>query len=159
MDATARFYSQPTYVGGGYPVFSGSRRQRGGGVFGSLFKVVAPTLKTVLRKAGSQALGLAGDVAKSALSGEGLAGMKRTFRRQGIKRLKSIGRDTLASARGAIGMSMSNAVKSPRKKKRRRKAAIRAISSTLRKRRNTAAGSVQAKRRRRGAGSGVVLNF
>ena len=58
IDPTARFYSQPSYVGAGFPVFSGSRRQLGGGIFGSLAKMVLPAWKDVggsnLRTTGRQ---------------------------------------------------------------------------------------------------------
>ena len=80
MDTTARFYSQPSYIGGGgFPVFAGSRRQRGGGILGSLAKLVLPVVKSVrksvLRSAGNEAFGLARDVAESALSGQGFDGV------------------------------------------------------------------------------------
>ena len=90
MDSTATFYSQPSYVssGGAFPVFAGGRRQRGGGIFGSLARMVLPALKSVgksvLKSAGQQALGLATEVAQSALSGEGLSGVKQTLQRQGL---------------------------------------------------------------------------
>ena len=51
MDRTSNFYSQPSYVGGGFPVFSGSRRQRGGSIFGALSRVVLPMLKNFGRRA------------------------------------------------------------------------------------------------------------
>ena len=36
MDSTRDFYSKPSYVGGAsFPVYSGSRRQVGGRIFGS----------------------------------------------------------------------------------------------------------------------------
>lgn len=60
MDRTSTFYSQPSYVGGGFPVFSGSRRQRGGNIFGALSRAVLPMLKIFGRRA-------FGHVAKKAL--------------------------------------------------------------------------------------------
>ena len=51
MDRTSTFYSQPSYVGGGFPVFSGSRRQRGGSIFGALSRIVLPMLKNFGRRA------------------------------------------------------------------------------------------------------------
>ena len=105
MDPTAAFYSRPTYSGvggGGFPVFSGSRRQRGGGIFGSLARMVLPVVKSVgtsiLKSAGQQALGLASDAAQSALRGEGLSGVRRTLRQQGLKRLKNVGMSALSAA-------------------------------------------------------------
>ena len=111
MDKTANFYSQPTYVsGGGFPVFAGSRRQRGGGIFGSLAKMVLPALKTVgksvLRSAAREATGLASDVAKSALTGRSL---KQSLRQHGLKRLGNVGRSALSSAMEGFSSAMGNA--------------------------------------------------
>ena len=36
------FYTAPSYMSGGYTVYGGSRRQRGGGMFGSFRKMMAP---------------------------------------------------------------------------------------------------------------------
>ena len=73
MNATSRFYSQPSYVGGiNLSVYSGSRRQTGGSVFGAIKRAVVPTLKTAGKEMGKQALGLFTDVAKDVLSGENL---------------------------------------------------------------------------------------
>ena len=49
MDDTLAFYSRPSteYRGGGFPVFAGSRRQRGGGIFGSLKRFFLPIAKNV----------------------------------------------------------------------------------------------------------------
>ena len=48
MDHTVHFYSQPSYRGGAnFPIFTGSRRQRGGGIFGSLGRMFAPIAKRV----------------------------------------------------------------------------------------------------------------
>jgi len=68
MDRTATFYSTPSYVygAGGMPVFSGSRRQRGGSIFGSLKSFVTPILKRlgnkVAKRGAQEAVGLAKDV-------------------------------------------------------------------------------------------------
>ena len=103
MDPTVRFYSQPTYaVGGGFPVFAGSRRQRGGGIFGSLAKMVLPVIKTVgsavLRNVGGEVAGLARDVAQTALSGRGMAVVRQTLQRQGLKRLQNVGQHAIRTA-------------------------------------------------------------
>ena len=98
MDATAAFYSRPTYSGvggGGFTVFSGGRRQRGGGIFGSLARMVLPVVKqvgkSVLSSVGKQCMGLMKDVGQSILRGEGMSGVQNTLRRQGLKRLKNVG--------------------------------------------------------------------
>ena len=73
MDRTSAFYSQPSYVGGGFPVFSGSRRQRGGSIFGALSRTVLPMLKTFGKKAlghvAKKALGLGQNVLSDTLRG------------------------------------------------------------------------------------------
>ena len=160
MDPTARFYSQPSYVGGGagFPIFSGSRRQRGGGIFGSLAKMVLPVLKNVgssiLRTAGKEAIGLAHDVAESALSGEGMRGVKRTLRQQGLKRLRTVGQNALRTAmsspsRAAPGSDgfLSSATSATALGKRRHR------SST------TAARRGRKRQRRGGGSSGASANF
>ena len=53
-DRTAAFYSGPSYTfrGAGFPVYSGSRRQRGGSILGALARNVLPALgKTALSQA------------------------------------------------------------------------------------------------------------
>ena len=66
MDRSANFYSQPSYVGGGFPIFSGSRRMRGGGIFGSLARLAVPVVKnlgrSLLRAGKHHGLGFAKDV-------------------------------------------------------------------------------------------------
>lgn len=72
MDRTAAFYSGPSYRygGGAMPVFSGSRRHRGGSIFGSLKSFFMPILsslgKRVAKQGAREAVGLAGDVVKDA---------------------------------------------------------------------------------------------
>ena len=67
-------YSGPSYVQGGYPVFAGSRRQVGGGILGSIGRLVFPALKKVavplLKKAGRSLLSIGTNVAADALSGK-----------------------------------------------------------------------------------------
>ena len=72
MDRTAAFYSGPSYRYGGaaMPVFSGSRRHRGGSIFGALKSFFMPILsglgKKVAQQGAREAVGLAGDVVKDA---------------------------------------------------------------------------------------------
>ena len=86
MDATARFYSQPTYVGG-FNIYRGSRRQTGGSVMGAFKNNVLPMLKDVGKQVGKQALGLAGDVAKDLMTGRSLS---ESVKRHGQKRIASM---------------------------------------------------------------------
>ena len=92
MDRTAAFYSRPSYVGAGFPVYSGSRRQRGGSILGSIAKFALPMLKNVGRAALGQAVGLAKDVAHDTLSGQNI---RESFKRRGIQRLKKTVTSTL----------------------------------------------------------------
>ena len=71
MNRTHDFYSRPSYVGGtGFPVYSGSRRQRGGSIFGATLRQVLPDGATVKKAVGKQVLGFVGDVAKDVMRGE-----------------------------------------------------------------------------------------
>ena len=72
MDHTAAFYSRPSYVGAGFPVHPGSRRQWGGSILGSIAKFALPMLTNLGRAALGQAVGLAKDVAQDALSGQNI---------------------------------------------------------------------------------------
>ena len=49
MDRTAAFYSAPSYRygGGAMPVFSGSRRQRGGSIFGAFKRLFMPIITSL----------------------------------------------------------------------------------------------------------------
>ena len=159
MDPTAQFYSQPSYVGAGFPVFSGSRRQRGGGIFGSLAKMVLPVLKSVgssvLRTAGRQAVGLARDVAESALSGQGLTGVRQTLQRQGLKRLGNVGRSALRSAMSGVSTAASDGFQQQRPVSAVRK-------STLGKRRHASklrTSSQRGRKRPRLGGGSTAANF
>ena len=78
MDRTAQFYCRPSYVqrGSGFPVYSGSRRQRGGSILGALKNFFMPILgnigKTALRKGTQQAVGFVGDVAGDLFRGRNM---------------------------------------------------------------------------------------
>ena len=71
MDRTAAFYSTPSYIhGGGLPIYSGARRQRGGSIFGALKRFFLPVVsafgKKIAKQGAQQAVGLAKDVVKDA---------------------------------------------------------------------------------------------
>lgn len=111
MDRTANFYANPTYSGGGsFPVFSGSRRRRGGGILGILKSLALPMLKGVVRKGATQALGLATDVASDLAAGRNL---RSSVMRHGVRRAKRLGSDVLQSTMG----SLSNRTPMKRRKK------------------------------------------
>lgn len=76
MDRTATFYSQPSYVqrGAGLPVYSGSRRQRGGSVLGAVKNFIMPVVSG-LKIVPSDALkGKLGDLPRALLQMQSLGG-------------------------------------------------------------------------------------
>ena len=73
MVSIESLYSQPTYSGGGgIPFFAGSRRQFGGGIFGSLARLVLPTAKRALSTIGKSALKVGRNVAVDVLRGRNI---------------------------------------------------------------------------------------
>jgi len=62
-DILADFYSRPQ-LGGGFPVFKGTRRQVGGSFLSSLARFAIPVLKFL----GKKVLGVAGNVATDVLA-------------------------------------------------------------------------------------------
>ena len=74
MVSIEAIYSQPTYSGGGgIPFFAGSRRQFGGGIFGSLARLVLPTATRALKTIGKSALTVGKNVAADVLQGRNIA--------------------------------------------------------------------------------------
>lgn len=84
MDSTAHFYSAPT----GLPYFKGSRRQSGGGIFGSLARVLLPKLKdfgkSAARRAISAAANVASDVAEGSNFGDAFKSRGKEFLKQSL---------------------------------------------------------------------------
>ena len=76
MNPTASFYSRPSYLSGVGAIYTGTRRQRGGSIFGGLKSVVTPLLstvaKTIKRSVLSNAVGFAGDVVNDIASGKNI---------------------------------------------------------------------------------------
>lgn len=129
MDRTAAFYSQPTYVqrGSGLPVYSGSRRQRGGSVLGALKGFVMPALNTLKKNAvkrmKSEAWNLTKGVVGDAFRGKNIG---QAFKNRGIESVKRLGKGVLIdTANSVIGSASSKrkapAIKRPPAKKRRRR--------------------------------------
>ena len=132
MDRTAAFYSRPSYDsrGGGFPVFSGSRRMRGGSIFGALKQMIVPTLtsvgKSVGRAALKQAVGFASDVASDALRGRNL---KQSLKARGKQRALNVAQTAKNRGLNAMIAAMKGNSQPSRK---RRKAPI---SQTSKRRR------------------------
>lgn len=106
MHPITRFYSEPSYVGGlNFNVYSGSRRQTGGSIFGSIKRAVVPHLKSTGKAMGKQAIGLLTDVAQDVMDGENLgASIKQRAKerageaaRVGLQKLTEIGTSALTS--------------------------------------------------------------
>ena len=100
MDRTAAFYSAPSYQyrgAGGFPVFSGSRRQRGGSILGSIAKVAMPILGNIGKAALGQAVGLAKDVAGDLAQGRNIG---QLLKQHGLKRLKNTAMSSLSNITG-----------------------------------------------------------
>ena len=131
MDRTAAFYSQPSYVqrGGGFPVYSGSRRQRGGNIFGALKRLIAPILgnvkNTAVRHAKRQAWNMAKDVAFDAFRGRNIG---ESLKERGIHHAKQLGKDVLRDTTRSI----------TRPNLRKRKAPAKTVKRTRGKRRKVA---------------------
>ena len=100
MDRTAAFYSAPSYYhrgSGGFPVYAGSRRQRGGSILGSIAKVALPMLKSVGKAALGQAVGFAKDVAGDLAEGRNI---RQSLKQRGISRLKNTAMSGLSTITG-----------------------------------------------------------
>ena len=156
MDATALFYSHPS-VGAGFPVFAGARRQRGGGIFGSLKNFFLPTVKKWGRQLFSHGIGLAKDVAQDALQGKNIKkalidhGKSRAFdfgktaAKQGLSALENmIGKGSSYRRRRRRVKRISR--KRPSRKRQPHKRVSR--KSTSRKRKAKSTSKPKAKRRR-----------
>ena len=78
-------YRQPIGV-----VYAGSRRQRGGGILGTLFRHAVPLLKTIGKKVGKRVIKGAADVATDVLEGENFKdSAKRRFIEQSNELLRN----------------------------------------------------------------------
>ena len=150
MDYTSQFYSRPSYVGSGFPVFTGARRQRGGGIFGSLSKVLAPVAKRVGRSIFRQGIGFAKDVASDVMAGKDF---KSSLINRGKSRAKNLGREALRGVRGMVGQGRRRYRKRTSRKRlsRKRRSRSRKHKTPSRKRRRSSKSAHRkqpAKRRR-----------
>lgn len=130
MDRTEHFYANPTYAGGSFPVFAGSRRRRGGGVLGILKSLALPVLKGVARKGASEAFGLAKDVVGDLAAGRNL---RSSVMRHGMRRAKRLGTNVLQSALGSVS---NRTPQEPPPKRRKQHPAAKARQTTRRRRSN-----------------------
>lgn len=121
MDRTAAFYASPTYIqrgSGAIPIFSGSRRQRGGSILGAMKNFFMPLLQGVknvaVRRAKSAALGLAKNVAQDVMSGRNLGSSLKT---RGLQSVRRLGKDVLQDAVSHVKTTSRKRLKTPKKRK------------------------------------------
>lgn len=129
MDRTSNFYANPTYGGGGFPVFVGSRRRRGGGVLGILKGLAMP----MLRKGATQAFGMAKDVAGDMMAGRSL---KSSLMKHGMRRAKRLGSDVLQTAMGSFGNRSRQSAPAAKRRRTQRRPVSKARQTTKRRRSN-----------------------
>ena len=131
MDRTAAFYSIPTYThGGGIPIFSGSRRQRGGSIFGSLKRFFMPILyglgKKVAKQGARQAVGLAKDVVGDAFM---FRNVNDSVKRHGKRRALNLTRYAADEGLGTLEKMIGSG---RRRRKRRAQSSRKRKQSTKR---------------------------
>ena len=59
----SNFYAAPSHMTGGFTIYSGSRRQRGGFLLGSLSKLLIPAGKALAKRIGAKAAEMAANTA------------------------------------------------------------------------------------------------
>ena len=134
MDRTAAFYSHPSYqlTGSGFPIFAGSRRQRGGSLLGSIKSMVLPALKSTGKALGSNALreavGLAKDVAGDVFAGRNI---KQSLMQRGKKRALNVVKKSALQGLKQFGVARSASRKRPAKVKRGKPAKRRRVGKRL----------------------------
>ena len=116
MDRTAAFYSRPSYVGAGFPVFAGSRRQRGGSILGALKSMVGPVLSSLKSSVMKEGVGLLSDVVSDVTQGRSLGSSLKT---RGLKRLGNVGNQTLSTILPSRKRRVSATAGAPATKRRR----------------------------------------
>lgn len=151
MDHTAIFYSSPSYIrGGGLPIYSGSRRQRGGSIFGALKRFFMPVItafgKKVARQGAKQAVGLAKDVVSDAFM---FRNVPDSVIKHGKKRALNLTRyaadEGLNSLENMIGSGP------PAKRRRRRKQSLGKRKTITKKRKQRKSQRKPQRKRRRTA--------
>ena len=155
MDPIAEFYSRPSdeYRGGAFNVFAGSRRQRGGGIFGSLKNFFVPIAKTLGKNLLSHGIGLARDVAQDAMEGKSV---KNSLMDRGKARAldfgKSAARQSVHALSNMIGKGSRRARRKRNRRLQRRRITRRRKSKprlTSRKRRKRSKSTLKRKAKRR----------
>ncbi len=143
MDLTAQFYSRPShdFRGGAFHVFAGSRRQRGGSIFGSLKRFFTPIAKMLGTSLLSHGANLARNVAEDAIAGRNV---KNALLNRGKAAAMDFGKDAIS--KGIIGKLTGMIGKG-----RRRRKATRRLRRKVSRKRKTARRSVKRKSSRKSA--------
>ena len=122
MDRTAVYYSSPSYTFGAsaMPIFSGSRRQRGGSIFGTIKGFLMPVLsslgKKIAKRGAREAVGFAKDVASEAFTSNKLSA--NPVKRIAKKRALSLGRFATDEGLDANQKMIDSGRRSRRRKRR-----------------------------------------
>ena len=149
MDQTADFYSRPSHEfrGGAFNVFAGSRRQRGGGIFGTLKNFFLPVARKLGKSLLSQGVGLANDIARDAMEGKSI---KQSLMNRGKSRALDFGKTAAKEGVGALtDMIGKGSRRAPRRRKRLQKTRRRKSKVTRRRQRKTSRKTASRKRRSR----------
>ena len=133
MDPTASFYSGPSYVfrGHGFPIYSGSRRQRGGSIFGALKSMAIPFLKNAAKRGIRRAVSFVTDVAGDVFTG---SNVKESLKKRGKSHAIKLGKDVASDGLSVLQAKLRGSGMHSRKRRRSRK---RTKSRTKTKRRRT----------------------
>ena len=130
MDRTANFYAHPTYArGAGIPIYSGSRRQRGGSVLGALKSFFLPLIGSIGKRGAREAIGLTKDVVSDVWRGKSF---KNSLKTRGLKRAKNLGRELAGSAISRATSMLPIASRPTRKRALKRKVTRKARQSAKR---------------------------
>ena len=116
-------------AGRGYPVYTGTRYQRGhglGSIIGSLFKSAVPLLKRGAKTLGRKALKTGLNLASDIMEGQNVTQATKS-------RLKSTGQNLLQKAMDTVGPPGKRSIKraAKRKKHRRRQTMLRNTSKDI----------------------------
>lgn len=145
MDHTREYYSKPSYVGGGFPVYSGSRRQLGGSIFGSSVRQSAvPVGKSIGKAVGKRLMGYVADVATDISEGRNAGEAIKSRAKQHIANAAASGLQTLTDVAGNV---LSSHLSSPSATTRKRAAPQHHVSQPPIKRARPHRQQVAAQRR------------
>ena len=128
-DARAYHEYYLNQAGRGYPVYVGTRYQRGhglGSIFGSLFKSAVPLLKRGAKTLGREALKTGLNLASDVMEGQNVTQAAKS-------RLKSTGQNLLQKAMDTVGPPGERSIKraAKRRKPRRRLTKLRNRSKDI----------------------------